>query len=125
MEQERIKLKHREIAACRDSLLEQQDYRCRLCDDYIEDDAVLDHDHRTGVVRGVLHRGCNSMLGRIERNMAISKLSMIRFIKFTEQITDYMQNTDSNYIHPTFKTKEERTMAYKKKKGGGKKKRGY
>jgi len=31
-------------------------------------DTVLDHDHDTQAVRGVLHRQSNAMLGKIENN---------------------------------------------------------
>lgn len=99
-------------------MLEQQNYCCGLCGDNIEEGkAVLDHDHRSGIIRRVLHRGCNSMLGKIENNMARSEIDLFRLMKFADKVADYISNTDSNWIHPTYKIPEERKMkAYKKKK---------
>jgi hypothetical protein len=120
------KIKYKDIPAVRNYLLEQQAQRCALCDDIIEEGkAVLDHDHRSGIIRRVLHRGCNSMLGKIENNMARSEVDLFRLMKMASTVADYISNTTTNWIHPTYKTKEEKKMAYKKKKspgkGGGKK----
>jgi len=41
-----------------------QDGLCPVCRLKLEDDTlVVDHDHTTGEVRGLLHKGCNSALG--------------------------------------------------------------
>lgn len=42
---------------------------CEICGATAEDGAtiVLDHDHDTGMVRGILCQSCNSKLGHIER----------------------------------------------------------
>lgn len=122
-----VRLKYSEIPAVRNYLLEQQNHCCGLCGDIIEEGkAVLDHDHRSGIIRRVLHRGCNSMLGKIENNMARSEIDIFRLMKIADKVADYIQNNTTDWIHPTYKTPEERKMkAYKKKKGGGKKKKGY
>ena len=121
------RLKYREIPAVRNYLLEQQNHCCGLCGDVIEEGkAVLDHDHRSGIIRRVLHRGCNSMLGKIENNMARSEIDLFRLMKIADKVADYIQNNVTDWIHPTYLTKEEKAMkAYKKKKGGGGKKKGY
>ena len=50
----------------RDRLYQKQGGCCGLCHRHIEPkDAVLDHDHSTGKVRAVLHRGCNSLEGKM------------------------------------------------------------
>ena len=126
MEFEYTRLKYREVPAVRDYLLEQQNHLCGLCGDFIEEGkAVLDHDHRSGIIRRVLHRGCNSMLGKIENNMARSEIDIFRLMKIADKVADYIQNNTTDWIHPTYKTPEERAMYKKKKKGGGKKKKGY
>jgi len=65
------------------------------------------------------------MLGKIENNMARSEIDLFRLMKISSKVADYISNTATNWIHPTFKSKEEKKMAYKKKKspgkGGGKK----
>jgi hypothetical protein len=120
---ERVRLKHTEIKSFREQKLLEQDHRCALCGEHIDTDAVLDHDHKTGKIRSVLHRGCNAMLGKIENNMARNRLSLTRLNTFAQNLVTYMEHNYADIVHPTHLTKEERRMkAYKKKGGGGKKK---
>ena len=53
--------------------IKKQDYKCVLCGEslvYQREDAdtmpVVDHDHKTGKIRGTLHSKCNRDLGVIE-----------------------------------------------------------
>jgi hypothetical protein len=113
-----MKLKQSEIKTYRLNQLKTQKNLCSLCGLTIVDDAVLDHDHKTGLVRKVLHRGCNSLLGKIENALPRSRMSLDSLKVFASNLTDYIELTHTQLIHPTFKTKEEKIMA-KKKKGGG------
>ena len=88
-----MRLKHSEIREYRIEQLAQQEYRCALCGDPIQDDPVLDHDHKTGLVRKVLHRGCNSMLGKIENNMARSRIDIGRLEIFASNLIEYIKIT--------------------------------
>lgn len=117
-----MKLKYKEVATLRAQKLREQENCCALCGDTVIDDAVLDHDHRTGRIRRVLHRGCNAMLGKIENNMARNRLTMDRLNTFAQNLVAYMEHEYEDVVHPTHLTKEERRMkAYKKRKSGGKK----
>jgi hypothetical protein len=69
-------------------------------------DAVLDHDHKTGRVRKVLHRGCNSMLGKVENNMARSLMSIDRLDAWAKNLVSYMQAQHTDIIHPTYKERK-------------------
>ena len=58
-------------------LLKEQNGNCAVCGRPIslgvmgnKSDYVLDHCHDTGLVRGVLHRGCNGALGKAENAIA-------------------------------------------------------
>jgi len=54
-----------------DRMLEIQKYKCPLCDCNIKDTFVVDHDHETGKVRGLLCHGCNTFLGKYEKREPI------------------------------------------------------
>lgn len=73
--------------------------------------AVLDHDHRTGAVRAALHRGCNSLLGKLENNAARYGVKDIG--TFTNGVAAYLRMHMTNitgYLHPTHKTEEEKRV---------------
>lgn len=96
-------------------MLFQQRNRCALCGEKIEDDAVLDHCHKTGRLRKVLHRGCNALLGKIENNMPRNKVSEDRLLKFAMNLHRYITQPYPEIIHPTHKTPEERKECTRKK----------
>jgi hypothetical protein len=100
-----MKLKYKEIKDYRQQQLEQQQFVCSLCNDYIEDDAVLDHDHKTGLIRCVLHRGCNALLGKIENNMARNRMSIERLEHWASNLVGYINSTHTELTHPTYKEK--------------------
>lgn len=102
-----MKIKHSEIAPLRLSLLEDQGYCCSLCGDICIEDAVLDHDHKTGLIRAVLHRGCNAMLGKLENNMARNKLDIERLARWAAAVVPYITKTHTDLIHPRHKIKEQ------------------
>lgn len=112
-----MKLKTTEVKTFRQQQWQKQGQCCALCGDtVIEQEAVLDHDHKTGLLRGVLHRGCNSLLGKIENNMPRSRVDLGRLSAISHNLIKYLTAEPcSEYLHPTYKTPEERKMAYKKK----------
>jgi hypothetical protein len=61
------KIKQSEVAALRAKMLSDQAYQCHLCGHSLDpSEAALDHDHKSGRVRGVLHSSCNILLGKVE-----------------------------------------------------------
>lgn len=102
-----MKLKYKEVAPLRSQLLEKQQGCCALCTEPVQEDAVLDHCHKTGQIRGVLHRGCNSLLGKIENNMPRSRVDIGRLAKFSDNLIKYLTaDANSEFLHPTYKLKE-------------------
>lgn len=113
-----MRLKSTEVRDYRIRQLGIQDYTCALCHQECDAlEAVLDHDHKTGRIRKVLHRGCNSMLGKIENNMARSRVDLARLKAIAHTVYDYITHTHSEILHPTYKTPEEKKM--KKSMGRG------
>ena len=49
-----------------DALMERQDGKCAVCQAPKGDRLVVDHDHRTGVARGLVCHRCNFALAYIE-----------------------------------------------------------
>lgn len=112
------KLKVSEVAAHRSALAEQQDGVCALCAEVftVKNPAVLDHDHTSGVVRGTLHRGCNSMLGHIENNGARYFLTGIpKLSRFFKALLPYLHKDHGDVFYPTHKTAEEKRLLRNKR----------
>lgn len=74
-----IQLTTKSLKTFRDQLLAIQNNRCALCNELITINPVVDHDHSTGKVRGVLHKQCNWMLGKLEK--AAKRSGRLNFIR--------------------------------------------
>lgn len=83
--------------------------KCPLCSKRIlKRDAVLDHCHDTGHIRGVLHRNCNSIEGRI---LQWARRSGIGRVEFLYSLLDYWDwDYSDNPIHPTHLTPKEKEI---------------
>lgn len=112
-----MKLKHTEVKPFRLQQLERQNNCCSLCGEPLTiEEAVLDHCHTTGVLRGVLHRGCNALLGKIENNMPRNRVNLGRLSNIANNLIKYLTDDPiSEYLHPTYKTQEERKELVKKR----------
>lgn len=116
-----IRLKQSEVAAFRNKALAVQGGRCLMCLEPIDpSEAALDHCHTTGEIRGVLHRGCNAMLGHIENNRPRHKLMDVRrFSVFLSRVIPYINMNvglpRSGAIYPTHKTDDEKRLLRNKR----------
>lgn len=112
-----LRLKSSEVSSYRETKLAEQGGRCSLCGDVIEDGkAVLDHDHKTGHVRGVLHSGCNSMLGHIENNRPRYSLLGARLLRWCAAVFKYIHTDYSDQpLHPTHRTEDEKRLLKNKR----------
>ena len=64
-----------------DRMFEEQDGNCKICGLMeINKRLAVDHDHKTGKVRGLLCTRCNVTLGRIEENQE-TLWNMIEYLK--------------------------------------------
>jgi len=64
-------------------------------------DWVVDHDHKTGMVRGVISRVGNSLIGKIE-NFLVSRGGQKpeNFPKILRNIADYLDRENLDILHP-------------------------
>lgn len=99
-------------------LLKEQGGLCPLCRKPIDltekGEGVIDHDHDTGRIRGLLHRSCNASEGKISNAAArwgakSSKYSDI--IPYLQNLVNYLKAEPSNMIYPMHKTPDERKDA--------------
>lgn len=76
--------------------------RCPILD--IEfTDAVVDHDHESGIVRGVIHRQANAWEGKVYnawRRYAKNN-SKLDFIETLERLVAYLKQPGTDVWHPT------------------------
>ena len=66
--QRHIGVTYKITAADYDRMLEEQDGCCAICGGLSGDRLCVDHDHRSGDVRGLLCSPCNQMLGQAKDN---------------------------------------------------------
>lgn len=92
--------------------LANQGNKCALCGQPLKlADAVLDHDHVTGECRGVLHRGCNSMLGKIENHRKLAKMTSAESLSnFLAGVLIYIHNARLGVAYPTHRTADEKRI---------------
>lgn len=67
-------LKPSQLKAWRENRLKRNRNLCELCGlEVLPGQAVADHCHETGHLRGVIHRSCNATLGHVERGKRYGK----------------------------------------------------
>ena len=65
------------------------------------DDWVLDHDHQTGLVRGVISRQANSLLGKIENfYLKMCKGQKEQLPNTLEAMAHYLESETTDVLHP-------------------------
>jgi len=93
-----------DVKRVRESLYKEQEGRDALTGLPLDfKQSVTDHNHKTQYVRGVLHRQCNAVLGKIE-NLWIRYLSYWycgTLSDFLRQAANYIEKDDDDrYLHP-------------------------
>ena len=111
------KLKSTGIKKTRLQLLEQQDYKCAICGlECTIEQAVLDHNHREGYIRAVLHRGCNAIEGKLIN--ALRRYGVKDEEGFLTGLIQYHRvhaTNQTGLIHPAHFTPEEKVERRKVK----------
>ena len=105
-------LEHKEIKELREQLLVEQNGICPLCGTLIApEDAVLDHDHDTTLIRGVLHNCCNSIEGNLKHKFKRGGGGKYTdFTSYIKALAVYLDAKQHDIIHPSEKPKEPKLM---------------
>jgi hypothetical protein len=111
-----VRLKRAEVKSLRLRLLAEQDYICPLCGEEIfEGEDTLDHDHKTGHVRRVLHRACNTAEGKVlswchRSNATFPEDFLFNLLQYWGEAYDH------HPIHPNHLTDEQKQIRIYRKK---------
>lgn len=91
----------------RNECLIDQEFICPICNTVIDPSkAVADHDHSTGHHRHILHRGCNSLIGKVENNFKRFGVTSEQLRNICPIIWEYINADYSmNPLHHTSKPK--------------------
>lgn len=112
-----MKLKTKDIPYHRAILLAQQEFLDPITGEFI-DVPCLDHDHKTGAVRGVLDRKCNAWEGKVRNAFVRVGLAKTKadYAECLRRLADYVSKDYSQAdTHPMHKTLLEKKIARNKK----------
>ncbi|HVH93245.1 MAG TPA: endonuclease domain-containing protein [Candidatus Acidoferrum sp.] len=110
-----VKLARTAMRAYAHKLLKEQDGKCPLCgkeiDLTIKGEGVIDHDHDSGRIRGLLHRSCNAAEGKIANAAArwgAKSSAYSDIITYLQRVVNYLQKPAHPVIYPMHKTADEK-----------------
>ncbi len=93
----------------------EQNGVCLLCqkpiDLSIKGEGVIDHDHDTGEIRGVLHRSCNAAEGKIANAAARWGAKSSKYediVAYLESMIAYLRRPGTGMMYPMHKTEDEK-----------------
>lgn len=104
-----------EIATIRARILKQQGGKCAICKQPIDpksrtDYAVLDHDHKTGYIRAVLHNNCNKAEGKVKTKAQMCHKGIDAY-EYLISLGEYLKlhkEPQTNLLHPEHLTEAEK-----------------
>lgn len=104
-----------QVAGVRQDFADKQGGRCGIClQPTSPKSQVLDHDHNTGYLRGMLCRNCNGIEGKI-LSLARRGQRMFDAVWFLKRLVSYWEEHNGvtpnhGLIHPTHKTEDEKRL---------------
>lgn len=97
--------------------LKEQGGLCPLCktpiDLRIKGEGVIDHDHESGEVRGILHRSCNAAEGKVSNaagRWGAGGMSYALIIPWLRNMLDYLEAPGTGLMYHTHLTEEEKRL---------------
>jgi hypothetical protein len=113
-----MKIKQAQVKTIREQLLKEQGGLCGMCQLPLDpSQAVLDHNHKTGYIRGACHRSCNSAEGKLIN--AVSRFGVPDVTALLQGLSAYYTlhaTNQSDLIYPSHKTPQERKLATAKRR---------
>ena len=114
------KMNRKDIPSVRKMLVAKQNGLCPICGkDLTRTQAVnqvIDHDHKTGFVRAVVHRGCNKVEGSVYNTVqrwgkAATLTSVIGTLKRVIAFWELHQTPQTDIIYYSHKTEAEKRVS--------------
>lgn len=112
------KLTRSQLRPMAQRMLAEQGGVCPLCgkpvDMSIKGEAVVDHDHVTGLIRGTLHRSCNAAEGKVALaagRWGAKSMAYDAIIPWLRNLLAYLDKPTTNYVYPSHLTEEEKRVA--------------
>ena len=105
-------LKTSEVQGICKQILAKQGNVCAICKKpmTVRDYAVLDHDHETGLLRGVLHNSCNGIEGRAKA-LAHRGHAGVKSADYLIGLGKYLEHHNKPRIlalHPSHKSEQQK-----------------
>ena len=111
-----MRLKQRELKEWREKRLQANGGNCELCGLRVRRE-VADHDHRTGLLRGCICAGCNSLLGRLENNAPRYGVNLTAFCAgLVRYLGSDQAASTGGVFHPSYRTPDEKKLLVKKRR---------
>jgi hypothetical protein len=97
--------------------LKEQGGLCPLCkntiDLRIKGEGVIDHDHDTGEIRGILHRSCNAAEGKVANaagRWGAGGMGYDKIIPWLRNMLEYLESPGTGLMYHTHLTEDEKRL---------------
>lgn len=95
-----------------------QEGKCPVCGEYVDllikGEGVIDHDHDTGEIRGVLHRSCNAAEGKVANaagRWGAKSMQYSAIVQWLENLLAYYKRPGTGMMYYAHKTPDEKKDA--------------
>ena len=107
------------LESVRKQLVAKQGNVCAICGCRFTrtDGPVVDHDHETGVIRGVIHRSCNMAEGKlkVKANRGHKGVKAYDLLIGLGMYLEKHKKAQTQLIHPSFMTNEQKRLERNRK----------
>lgn len=115
-----VRLTPKQVPVVKAALIELQGGRCPLCERTITvETGCMDHDHVTGICRGVLCRGCNGSEGKIKnaftRYGGGLRTDIVDFLRNLANYLEHHRNNPRKFMYHLHRTTEEKRVLRNKR----------